>query len=346
MEGSLLAVAPVEHPGGAETTLLRLLGGLDERGWTITLSTPGSGPLRDAGRDAGWATVSLPLGGLRRRRGARAVGSWMRARRLAGTHDVVYLNGTVCGRLLPALRGSGARLVLHVHDMVVRVPGIWQGADVVLAASQAVAGRLDGLDAHIVYPPVDPDPPAVEPPWPPGDGPLIGYVGRIEPRKGVRDLVQAAPAILAGAPTARIVLVGEDDFGVDSRYRDAVVSADGVEHYGWVDDAARLMRHLDVLVLPSYAEPAGTVLAEAMAVGTPVVATRVDGLPEVVDDGTTGLLVSPGEPEELAAAVLRVLEAREAMGAAAARHARRFHTGVQVDTVERLIAPQPATPAA
>ena len=61
------------------------------------------------------------------------------------------------------------------------------------------------------------------------------------------------------------------------------------------------MRHLDVLVLPSYEEPFGTVLAEAMAVGTPVVATHVDGLPEVVQDGVTGRLVAPGDPGALAA---------------------------------------------
>jgi glycosyltransferase involved in cell wall biosynthesis len=337
MERSLLAVAPVSDLGGAETTLLRLLDGLGERGWQITLSTPGPGPLRDAGVDAGWTTVSLPVGGLRRRRGARAVGSWVRARRLAGAHGVVYLNGTVCGRLLPALRGAGARLVLHVDDLVSRVPGIWQGADVVLAASRAAADRLDGLDPHVVYPPVDPDPPAVSAPWPPGDGPLVGYVGLIEPRKGARDLVQAAPAIHAGAPAARIVLVGDDEHGVDRRYRDAVVADSETEHYGSVDGAAGLMRHLDVLVLPAHRERSGTVLAEAMAVGTPVVATRIDGLPEVVQDGVTGLLVEPGDPEALATAVLRVLERRGDMGAAAAQSARRFHTPRYVDAVERLI---------
>ena len=74
------------------------------------------------------------------------------------------------------------------------------------------------------------------------------------------------------------------------------------------------MRHLDVLVLPSYQEPFGTVLAEAMAVGTPVVATRVGGLPEVVDDGVTGRLVAPGRPGRLAAAVLEVLAHRDADG--------------------------------
>ena len=74
------------------------------------------------------------------------------------------------------------------------------------------------------------------------------------------------------------------------------------------------MRHLDVLVAPSLAEPFGTVLAEAMAAGTPVVATRVGGVPEVVPDGRAGVLVDPGAPAQVADAVLRVLARREQMG--------------------------------
>ena len=79
-----------------------------------------------------------------------------------------------------------------------------------------------------------------------------------------------------------------------------VTSSPEIEHYPWSDNAPGLMRHLDVLVLPSYEEPFGTVLAEAMAVGTPVVATRVDGLPEVVDDGVTGHLVRYDETDPAA----------------------------------------------
>ena len=94
--------------------------------------------------------------------------SWPRALRLAQRFDVVYLNSTVCGRLLPALRG--VRSVLHVHDIVDRVPRHWAQADVVLADSQAVADRLDGLDAQVVYCPVELDPPAVDAPWADGDG--------------------------------------------------------------------------------------------------------------------------------------------------------------------------------
>ena len=143
---------------------------------------------------------------------------------------------------------------------------------------------------------------------------MIGFVGRVEPRKGPLDLVRAAPAIRRGAPGARVVVVGDDPYRSDPAYTSAVLGSPEIEHYPWSDNAPGLMRHLDVLVLPSYQEPFGTVLAEAMAVGTPVVATRVGGLPEVVRDGVTGRLVAPGRPDQLAAAVLDVLAHRRADG--------------------------------
>jgi glycosyltransferase involved in cell wall biosynthesis len=209
---------------------------------------------------------------------------------------------------------------------------------VVLAASGAVADRLGSLPSHVVYGPVDSDPPAVTAPWSPGPGPVVGFVGRIEPRKGVLDLVRAAPAIRAGVPEARVVVVGDDPYRTDPAYTAAVIGAAEVEHHGWVANAPGLMRHLDVLVLPSYEEPFGTVLAEAMAVGTPVVATRVGGLAEVVDDGVTGRLVAAGDPAALAAAVLEVLHQRDRMGAAAREQARRFDSERYADRVERLLA--------
>jgi len=335
MTPSLLAVAPVAHPGGAEMILLRLLRGLRRRGWRVTLTTPGPGKLADLAAAEGVALERLDLGGLGRGRGLRAVAAWPRARRLAGRHDVTYLNGTVCGRLLPVLRGR--RTVLHVHDMVRRVPRMWRGADVVLADSRAVADRLPGLGARVAHPPVELDPAPVAAPWPEGPGPVVGFVGRIEPRKGVLDLVRAAPAIRRGAPGARIVVIGDDDYEVDRDYRAAVTGSGEIEHHPWMDRATGLMGHLDVLVLPSRREPAGTVLAEAMAAGTPVVASRVDGLPEIVADGRTGRLVAPGDPDALAAAVLDVLEHRDEMGRAARDDARRFGLEAFVDAVEPLL---------
>jgi hypothetical protein len=76
MNRRLLAVTPVDHPGGAKTTSLRLLEGLHARCWTIALTTPSQGPLRDEALGAGYAWHALPLGGLRRRAGTRAIASW------------------------------------------------------------------------------------------------------------------------------------------------------------------------------------------------------------------------------------------------------------------------------
>jgi len=334
----LLAVNAVDHPGGAEVGLLRLVRRLGARGWEITVTSPEAGPLAHAGFD--WAR--LDVGGLHAGEGARAVASWPRARRLARNHDIVYLNSTVCGRLLPALRGH--RTVLHVHDVVDRVPRHWHRADLVLADSQAVAERLTGLDAHVVYCPIELDPREAPAPWPTtgpsGEtGPVVGFVGRIEPRKGVADLVAAAPAIRAGAPGARVVVMGDDPYGADPAYLADVRRADSVEHLPWVDDAPSVMRHLSVLVAPSHQEPFGTVLSEAMAVGVPVVATRVGGLAEVVDHGVTGLLVEPGDPSALAAAVLEVLERRDALGPRAREAAQRFGADAYSERVEALLRP-------
>jgi len=329
----ILAVSPVAHPGGAEIVLLRLARRLRERGHELMLATPGPGPFDDAG----FPLVRLPLGGLERGAGARAVFSWPRARQLARRADLVYLNGTVCGRLLPAL--AGHRTVLHLHDIVDRVPRHWARADAVLAASGAVAERVPKLHAHVVYPAVELEVADVEAPWADAaqPGPVIGFVGRIEPRKGPLDLVHAAPAIRAGAPGARIVIVGSNPYGSDPGYFARVREAPEIEHVPWVPDGSAIMRHFDVLVAPSHKEPFGTVLAEAMAAGTPVVATRVGGLAETVVDGETGRLVAPGRPDELAAAVLEVLARRDEMGAAARSWAQRFGADAYADRVEPIL---------
>ncbi|MCW2991004.1 MAG: glycosyltransferase family 1 protein [Solirubrobacterales bacterium] len=326
----LLAINAVAHPGGAEIGLLRLIERLP--GWDVTFTTPAEGPLADAARRLGATTRALPLGALAPGAKARALASMPRARRLAADHDITYLNGTVAGRLLPAL--GAARTVLHVHDLVTRVPSHWHRATTILADSEAVADRLAPLEAHVVHCPVELDHPQhPNPPWRPDHRPVVGYVGRIEPRKGVLDLVRAAPAV-----GARVVVVGDDPYASDAEYGRLVAASTDVEHHGWVDDAAGLMGHLDVLVLPSYAEPFGTVLAEAMAAGTPVVATTVGGLPEVVTDGVDGVLVPPGRPDALAAGINRVLAHRDEMGRRAIESARRFDADAYARRVQALIA--------
>jgi hypothetical protein len=150
----LLAVNAVHVPGEVELRLLDAARHMRDHGWETTFSTPGDGPLAEAG----FPWIHLDVGGLGQGEGARAVASWPRALRLAQRFDVVYLNSTVCGRLLPALRGTHS--VLHVHVLVDRIPRHWHQADVVLADGAAVAERLDGLPARVVNPPDGDDPTA------------------------------------------------------------------------------------------------------------------------------------------------------------------------------------------
>lgn len=152
---NLLAVNAVDVPGEPELRLLDALRRLRDDGWEPTVSSPGQGPLASAG----FPWVHLDVGGLGQGEGARAVASWPRALRLAQRFDVVYLNSTVCGRLLPALRGTQA--VLHVHVLVDRIPRHWHQADVVLADSTEIAQRLDGLPARVLVP-ADPTDPAAQ----------------------------------------------------------------------------------------------------------------------------------------------------------------------------------------
>jgi glycosyltransferase involved in cell wall biosynthesis len=334
----LLAVCQVDRPGGPEIGLLRFLRRLERRGWEIAITSPGEQPTPLA--DQGWPWEALEVGGLAHGAGARAVASWPKARRLSKDADLTYLNGTVTGRLLPALRGQ--ETVLHVHDIVSRVPRHWHGADLVLADSRACAARLDPLDVNVIGCPVELEPEHAEAPWPPDPagrrGPVVGFVGRLIPRKGPMDLVRAAPAIRAARPDVRVVVVGDDPYeDEDPAYAATVRAARGIDHVGRVDAAASILHHLDVLVLPSRQEPFGTVVAEAMAAGTPVVATNVDGLPELVTDGVTGALVEPGDTAALAVAVLRVLDERHAMGVAARQMAQRFGADAYADRVEDLL---------
>src|SRR5688572_23672889 len=137
----LLAVCAVPSPGGAEVVAVRLLRRLAARGWSVTLTAPGPGPLRETARREAWGFAELPLGGLAAGAGARAVPSFPRARRLAAEHDVVLLNGGVAARVLPAVAGV-ARTALFVHDLADRVPGHWRRADVVLANSRSEERRV------------------------------------------------------------------------------------------------------------------------------------------------------------------------------------------------------------
>ncbi|WNV73725.1 glycosyltransferase [Geodermatophilus sp. DSM 44513] len=217
-------------------------------------------------------------------------------------------------RLLRALGGAVERSALRAADAVV-----------VLTARTAAALRGDGVPAaRVATIPSGFDPAlfaaAGHADVLPGAGrPRIGYVGRLAPQKRADRLVEAFGRM---REPATLVVVGD---GPDrARVHALAAGLPRVHLTGFVEHTAvpAVLAALDVLVLPSDYEEMGSVLTEALASGLPVVASDVGGIPEVVRDGETGLLVPPGDVAALAAALDRlaadpVLRARLAAGARA-----------------------------
>jgi len=121
-------------------------------------------------------------------------------------------------------------------------------------------------------------------------------------------LIEALPHVLRREPAARLVIAGR---GALRKRLEALAADHGVaskvRFAGLVSDVPRLLSAFDVFAFPSRWEGFGIALIEAMAAGLPVVASRTGGITEIVEDGVSGLLVAPGDPGELAAALARLL---------------------------------------
>jgi glycosyltransferase involved in cell wall biosynthesis len=140
------------------------------------------------------------------------------------------------------------------------------------------------------------------------DQPVVLTVGRLTRMKGQWHLIDAVPDLAARFPGLAVVLLGDGPLrGLLTGRAAALGVAGNVCLPGHRPDARRLMAAADVFVLPSRHEGMPLVALEAMEAGLPVVATRVIGSEEVVEDGVTGALVRPGDPAALGAAVARLL---------------------------------------
>ncbi len=170
---------------------------------------------------------------------------------------------------------------------------------------------------------------------------LVGIVGRIFPIKNHRLFLEAAARVAVEEPHARFVVVGD---GVLRHEMEACAQslgiADRVTFTGWRRDLPRVYPDLDVLVVSSLNEGTPVSAIEAMASGCPVVATRVGGLPDLIDDGKTGHLVPSEDVAALANGILRVLRDRvaaQAIAQAAREHvSQRFRSSRLLCDMERL----------
>jgi glycosyltransferase involved in cell wall biosynthesis len=147
----------------------------------------------------------------------------------------------------------------------------------------------------------------------PAEAPVVGVVSRLVPLKGIEQLLEAAALLSPEFPDMRVVIVGETSPD-NPQYADQLRAlarrlgvGDRTVFTGRRSDIPALLRTFTVSVLPSLSEGLSNVLLESMAAGVPVVATTVGDAADVVTESKTGLLVPPGDPQAIAAAVARVL---------------------------------------
>ncbi|MBW2151167.1 MAG: glycosyltransferase family 4 protein [Deltaproteobacteria bacterium] len=171
--------------------------------------------------------------------------------------------------------------------------------------------------------------------------PVVGIVSKLWNGKGHSVLIHAFEKVIRDAGNARLMIVGE---GYLQKDLERLVSKKGLEgkvlFTGFQMNVRDIMACFDVAILPSFFEGMGRVLLEAMAMKKPVVGSRVGGIPELIEDGVNGFLVDPGNIDQLAAAILRILKDRglaKKMGAAGRKKIQdKFSADYMVASIDRV----------
>jgi L-malate glycosyltransferase len=173
----------------------------------------------------------------------------------------------------------------------------------------------------------------------PGE-PAVGTIANFRAQKDYPNLLAAARLLLDRGWPGRIVAVGQGPLEEAMRARHAELGlGDRVLLLGQRDDAVRVLAACDVFTMASDNEGLPVALMEALALGLPVAATRVGGIPEAVTDGVEGILVPPKDPEALADAIVTITAddtLRAAMGEAARRAGERFDITIAARRIEQL----------
>ncbi len=354
--GNICFVNGMDDYAGAEIWMLDAARGLRDRGWRVSLVAPPGSPLLEGARTDGFDVDGVAI--------RFDTAPWTIAR----LWEIFTRRGVrtvLCNRLKDlkaagvAARLAGVPVILQSResDFPLRrrfyyrwyyngvATGVLVNSHATLDTTLRSAPWLDSSRVHLLYKGVDRRRFFATPL--PEEVPLVvGFVGTLDERKGVPLLMEAWTKLVARTPEPRAVLriAGTGPLRETLRaWQMALPHPGSVELLGWVDDMPELYRTLDLLVCPSRYEGFGLAAVEAMACGRPVVATRVSSLPEIVEDGETGLLSPPGDADALQDALAVMLgdrNARERMGQAAVlRVEQRFDREVMLDRLAELLQP-------
>jgi glycosyltransferase involved in cell wall biosynthesis len=344
--GVLLLSERADYYGGGQRSLRDLAIGLRESPYRPIAVLPGAGALAASLQEAGIEVAPLPLPTLRGGGGPRLLQTVWALAALARRRGAFVLHSDSPRSAFYA--GLASRLSRRAHLWHVRAQAgspalpdrlLLGVTDRAVAVSAAVAARSaafrDSDRVRVV-------PTGINPPafldrdaaraslGLPHEGFVAGVIGRVEPDKGGDDAVEALLALRWAAPGAILAFLGPfDERTTFHRSLKERAQAEGlrasVRCLGAREEAAPLLRAFDLVLHPSRHEALPRVLIEALFAGVPAIAGRVGGIPEVIEDGVSGILVAPRDPIALgaAAASLALDGARRAeMGRAATRIAQ------------------------
>jgi glycosyltransferase involved in cell wall biosynthesis len=306
---SVLFVFHSHTCGGIEKHLLTLMQGLAGRGYRTAFAGPADSWLMDQVRAHGLSGYHLPMHGMFDLWSALRLVSL--ARRVGA--DLIHSHATRGARYA---RFAGALTDIPVVSTAhsTNAGKHFGGADRIIAVSKAVADFLEtcGYDRERILIVHNGAPDIRRVPSTralrqelgiPPDRPLIGLVGRFIRDKGHDIAIEALSRL---SVPAHLALIGDHatPWGRDVRLRSHSAPAPNRIHFaGFRDEVQELLGDFDLLVAPSRREALSLALIEAAAAGVPVVASRIGGIPEVVLDGETGILVAPQDPASLARAI-------------------------------------------
>jgi len=359
----VMLLAGAEVAGGLLTHVGILAAGLSAAGHAVHVVLSPAGGADDPARECAAAGAEVTRLSVR---GKFDLTGIARLRRLVATWspDVVHLHLSSPIEAVPALvaaRLGGARRIVTTEHAPTWSPlrRFYSGAvkriatrhlDAVIAVSEADARYLQtefGLPPGILTvipngvprfaPGITREAARARYGLPEGRVTIVGYLGALETKKGVMDLLAGAAG--SGLPGLVVALAGEGSLAPELR-RQAAHLPFTLVLPGRVRDAGDFLAGLDVFVLPSHQEAMPLALLEAMAAGLPIVAARVGGIPEALQQGAAGLLVTPARPEEIAQALRRLSRDGDLgprLGAAAREAAERdYGADLMVRRVEAL----------
>ncbi len=317
--------------GGAERQLLNLVTGLDKEKYDICVGYfEGNGELKKEFQESGIETKKFRFSGF------WDIRIWWRLYQdmKANRYDIVHTHGfkadlwgAIAGRLsgVPTIISTIHNQEQYLKNPIIGLLEKWIIApidDTIIVVSEGVKRFLiktSGVSEEKIrkiYYGINPEDTKVdkgkdirEELGINNDAPLIGCIGRLVEQKGHKYLIRAAGKVIEEFPEAKFLVAGKGKLEKNLKKLARKINLNSnIIFTGFRTDIYSIIDQLDLIVMPSLWEGFGLIFLEAMALGKPIIATDVGGIPEVVKDKETGILISARDPEALAEAIIHLLK--------------------------------------